>query len=927
MALNSFYKAHIARLERQLEGAYNDPNAPTEGELATIAVKERYDALLTGKVLIFKDNPVNFEKRRLRTNGRHQKRRLFSKNNFYYMLTENNEAIIFAARAKSTETPLLIPQKLGRHPVAGVCDFTLYRGDDYSNWQQMNFSIPPQDKKAATYGILSFSHLQGHTTLATTHLHDTAEEVKIASTVKNLMMATLPNTRVLHLPSTLTYLGPLCAPLLERVEIYDCGNPTETCVIHPAAFGLCTALTHLTLPSSTEYLPNGLLYSASDLQYLHIPAAIENIGNGLISRAKELKMLQVDGAIKKGGSKCHVETAVIHTDSLNTFHGSIGQLTLTGEPVELKKLLIKVSQLTLPNSLTRLKYSALIDQKQLRSLTLPDSITEIEACAFSNSGITELILPDGIEQIGNHAFSGCSALESLKLPASLKKLDSCIFEGCTALKELALPDGVTEIRCRTVSATSFHSLTIDLGIRLDDLRPLGKTKEIDPLLHMRLTAKDGTPAAAALEEYRRTLAENAAENINAITAYLKLDKKFTVTTENLDHVTAAIRYLAAVEPQNTTILPKLTAGFATFFRSVAEKTNAEKDFVYVNYFYDTLRSLKLYSAKEAYELLQECKISLFERIAASTNHALKGEKLLTENTTEAREKAFVELVRAYHIYPRSIPVLISLIHWFASDKYLYDTDAPEKFLDFIRQWQDDSDDAIDHLSAAENMLRTLREAHKVNQQTLTMDEKIELFSKDIERASINGSTMMSIPTATIEEIKKSLKRPQNLSLRIDENFFEELRCEINKRTPGSFGGTLEYADYIREQKLFAVDMTEALLYPKKRVAVEKRIAESKKEAERKSREQMERTEQAIANFNASITSYPTTDYTPHSTFSIDTDYSSYPYSSQYPYSYNNPYSPITDTASWAHAEAIGIEWDIIDRDYYMDLGIFGDHSL
>ncbi len=942
MALKSFYKSHLARIDRQLEGMYNDPNAPTEGELATKSVKERFDALSMGQVLLFEDDPTKFKSHKIHTGAKSRNFGLFTKKNFYYRLTDKKEAIIFAARVKNTDVPLMIPKKLGRYPVAGICDFMLYRGNDYSKWRQINFSEPPQKQKAAIYGILSFSHLQGHETMSTTHLHDTAEEVKIAPSVKNLMMATLPNARVLHLPSSLAYLGPLCAPMLERVEIYDCGSPTEECVIHPGALGLCTALTHLTLPPGTKYLPSGLLYSATGLQYLHLPASVENIGNGLVSHAKELKMLQVDGAIAKGYSECHIETAVLCAGSYRHFSGSIEKLTLTGDMVELNQFSISVSQLILPNGLCRLGSSALKGQKDLRLLTLPQSITELGYSAFSNSGIKKLVLPDGIEELGGRAFANCAALESLKLPSALKKLDSCIFEGCTSLKEMALPSSVTEIRCRTAKAESHHLISQTEAIVLDDLRPLGEAKAIDPLLHVHLTAEEGSPAAAAIATYHQTLAENVAKNTATIVSFLGLDKNLTVTTKNLDHITAAIRYLAAVDPQNTTILPKLTEAFAAFFHSVAKKTSVEKDFPYVNYFYDTLRVLKLYGAKEAYDLLQECKLALFDRIANSTKHALKGEKLLAKNTPKAREEALVELVRAYHIYPRSIPVLTALIHWFASDKYLYDTKAPDQFLDLIRKWQGDSDDAVDQITAAENLLRTLRKSQKVHQESLTKEEKRDLYFEDFNQIEIINSTKMKNPTTfTIKEIEEKLKCPQDLSFPIDEKFFEEIRSEVNARTIGSFGSTLEFGKYFKEQKLFAVDMAEAILYPKKRAEVERRIAERKAEGERKWREMQERTETIITASKAGTKTYEANTYSPssshydepdyssypYSSRYDEPDYSSYPYSSQYPYSYHNPYSPITDTERWAHAEVIGIEWDIIDRDYYMDLGIFGDHSL
>ena len=45
-----------------------------------------------------------------------------------------------------------------------------------------------------------------------------------------------------------------------------------------------------------------------------------------------------------------------------------------------------------------------------------------------------LKLPDSVEEIGNRAFNGCSALETITVGASVKKLGSYAFSACSSLK-------------------------------------------------------------------------------------------------------------------------------------------------------------------------------------------------------------------------------------------------------------------------------------------------------------------------------------------------------------------------------------------------------------------------------------------------------------------------------------------------------------
>ena len=105
-----------------------------------------------------------------------------------------------------------------------------------------------------------------------------------------------------------------------------------------------------------------------------------------------------------------------------------------------------MTSLSLPSSLTSIKYRAFYGCSGLTSLSLPSSLTSIEYYAFYGcSGLTSLSLPSGITSIDWNAFSGCSGLTSLTLPSSLTSIDSGAFSGCSGLTSLSLPSGLTSI--------------------------------------------------------------------------------------------------------------------------------------------------------------------------------------------------------------------------------------------------------------------------------------------------------------------------------------------------------------------------------------------------------------------------------------------------------------------------------------------------
>ena len=57
---------------------------------------------------------------------------------------------------------------------------------------------------------------------------------------------------------------------------------------------------------------------------------------------------------------------------------------------------------------------------------------------FSRTGLTKVIIPEGVEKIDGNAFLYCDKLEEVKLPSTLKEIGEGAFAYCPNLKEVVV---------------------------------------------------------------------------------------------------------------------------------------------------------------------------------------------------------------------------------------------------------------------------------------------------------------------------------------------------------------------------------------------------------------------------------------------------------------------------------------------------------
>ena len=93
-------------------------------------------------------------------------------------------------------------------------------------------------------------------------------------------------------------------------------------------------------------------------------------------------------------------------------------------------------------------------------ILIPDSVTTIEARAFSSSSFKHVNIPDSVTSIGDYVFYLCERLGEIEIPDSVTHLGQNAFYS-SGISNIVLGNGITEIKKGTFnSCDNLKSITI-----------------------------------------------------------------------------------------------------------------------------------------------------------------------------------------------------------------------------------------------------------------------------------------------------------------------------------------------------------------------------------------------------------------------------------------------------------------------------------
>ena len=159
----------------------------------------------------------------------------------------------------------------------------------------------------------------------------------------------------------------------------------------------------------------------------------------------------------------------------------------------------KMTSVKIPSSVKVIGEKAFAFCTGLTNIEIPESVTNIKSGAFCGSGLTSIVIPKNVIEIGDYndfferfchdAFSGCSALTSIVVEEGNPKYDS--REGCNAIIETktnklvqgcvntVIPQSVTSIGFSAfLRCTGLTSIDIPSSVKSIEARAFKECREL-----------------------------------------------------------------------------------------------------------------------------------------------------------------------------------------------------------------------------------------------------------------------------------------------------------------------------------------------------------------------------------------------------------------------------------------------------------------
>ena len=127
-----------------------------------------------------------------------------------------------------------------------------------------------------------------------------------------------------------------------------------------------------------------------------------------------------------------------------------------------------IVEVVVPDGITQIGIDAFSGCAKLNKVILPDTLKAIQARAFLGcKALKEIDIPDGVTNLGGWAFQNCSALKRVGIPAGITVIKLQLFDSCKKLEEVAIPDGVTIIENEAFrGCVSLKEITIPDSIEI-----------------------------------------------------------------------------------------------------------------------------------------------------------------------------------------------------------------------------------------------------------------------------------------------------------------------------------------------------------------------------------------------------------------------------------------------------------------------------
>ena len=259
-------------------------------------------------------------------------------------------------------------------------------------------------------------------------------------------------------------------------------------------FAQCTALQRLSIPDSVEEIGNQGFYRCTSLEEVAFGSGLSSVGDWAFGRCTALRQAQfanarfmeVEGRLRDPVSLSLGSDAFRGCTALETVTLPSGEWGEIEGPLEDEYGRPLVVRLKIVGGLHSIGPRAFAGTSNLLRIDIPHTAKWIGGGAFTGSGIRELYLGDGVEQLHGYwysnvdtygddgyaeygAFGNCMQLTNVVFGVSLTNIGNQCFAQCTSLRTLTLPDSLVSIgvqgfyACTSLTEVVFGTALASIG--------------------------------------------------------------------------------------------------------------------------------------------------------------------------------------------------------------------------------------------------------------------------------------------------------------------------------------------------------------------------------------------------------------------------------------------------------------------------------
>ena len=223
--------------------------------------------------------------------------------------------------------------------------------------------------------------------------------------------------------------------------------PDSVTSLGAATFQGCSALTSVTLPSGMKSIPESAFRACAALISVSIPSSVTTVEKRAFEECLSLSAVILPESVTEIGED------VFYSSNNVTVYGAKGFYAETyanenSIPFDTMKAngICGESVIWVLNDSDTLRICgngkmtdydtakpSPFEELEFDKAVIEKGVEYLGDRTFSDCGMTSVILPQGMTEIGENAFSGCEKLASATIPADVTSIADGAFSGCTTL--------------------------------------------------------------------------------------------------------------------------------------------------------------------------------------------------------------------------------------------------------------------------------------------------------------------------------------------------------------------------------------------------------------------------------------------------------------------------------------------------------------